>query len=64
MSLKIIPEKTLRGLLALGLIVLVDGVVSPATLEGLSEFTTVDAAEIASTAEIATRLLRPGKDIQ
>jgi len=57
-------EKTLRGLLALGLIVLVDGVIPPATLEALSEFITLEAAAVPSTAEIATRLLRPGKDIQ
>jgi len=56
-------EETLRGLLALGLIVLVEGVVSPATLNALSEFTTQDAGT-ASTAEIATSLLRLRKEGQ
>jgi sulfate adenylyltransferase subunit 1 len=51
-------EKTLRGLLALGLIVLVEGALLQATLASLAEFTTLDAAEFSSAAEIAALLLR------
>jgi sulfate adenylyltransferase large subunit len=52
-------EKTLRGLLALGLIVLIDGTLSPATVGSLGEFNILDAAELPSTSEIAVLLLQP-----
>jgi sulfate adenylyltransferase subunit 1 len=46
-------EKMLRGLLALGLIVLVEG-----ERGAVVDFTTLDAGEFATTAEIAERLLK------
>jgi sulfate adenylyltransferase large subunit len=55
---KITEAKTLRALLALGLIVLVEGVVSPATLETLGEFIILDASEYTSTAEMTSILLQ------
>jgi sulfate adenylyltransferase subunit 1 len=58
----ITTEKTLRGLLALGLIVLVEGMLSPATQDALSEFSTLHAAEFASVEEIAARLLASDKE--
>jgi len=54
-------EKTLRGLLALGLIVLVEAPLSASTLEALAEFMTLDAASFPSTAEIVKLLLQPWK---
>jgi len=57
-------EKTLRSLLALGLIVLVEGSLSPETLTGLSEFTILNAEEVSSTADIAARLVPPQKESQ
>ncbi len=55
-------EKTLHGLLALGLIVLVEGALTQTTLASLAEFTTLDAADSSSPAEIAARLLQPQKE--
>jgi sulfate adenylyltransferase subunit 1 len=52
-------EKTLRGLLALGLIVLLEAPLASAALQALAEFTVLDAAAFASTAELAALLLRP-----
>jgi sulfate adenylyltransferase subunit 1 len=57
----ITAEKTLRGLLALGLIVLVEAPLPPATAQALDEFTTLDATDFSSTTEIASLLLQPGK---
>ncbi|HEY4356310.1 MAG TPA: sulfate adenylyltransferase subunit CysN [Acidobacteriaceae bacterium] len=57
----IIVEKTLRSLLALQLIVLVEGAPSSATLGALSEFTILDATRFSSIAEIAALLLAPQK---
>jgi len=58
----ITTEKTLRGLLALGLIVIVDGTLPATARDALSEFTTLDAAEFASAEEIAARLLASQKE--
>ena len=57
----VINEKTLRGLLALGLIVLVEAPLPAATLEALAEFTPLLAANLSSTAEIAALLLESWK---
>ena len=54
-------EKTLRGLLALGLIVIVEAPVAAATHTALAEFTTVDATDFESTEEIVALLLHTGK---
>jgi len=54
-------EQALRGLLALGLIVIVEAPLPPATLEALAEFNIVNATE-ASPAEIAALLLQPAKE--
>jgi sulfate adenylyltransferase subunit 1 len=57
-------EKTLRGLLALGLIVLVEGTLPASTRDALSAFTILDATNFASTKEIATHLLATHKEVQ
>jgi hypothetical protein len=57
-------EKTLRGLLALGLIVLVEGELSPSTRRAVSEFHVLHAGDFNSTNEIATRLLHPSSEVQ
>jgi sulfate adenylyltransferase subunit 1 (EFTu-like GTPase family) len=49
-------EITLRGLLALGLLVLVEGAPSRETLSGLAEFVTVETTGFTTTAEIAAKL--------
>jgi len=54
-------EKTLRGLLALGLVVLVEAPLPTATLDALKEFTIIEAAEISSAHELAALLLQPEK---
>jgi hypothetical protein len=56
-------EKTLRSLLALGLIVLVETPLPPAALSALAEFPILDAAGFSSTAELAALLLQPGKRV-
>jgi sulfate adenylyltransferase large subunit len=56
-------ERTLRSLLGLGLIVLVESPLPTKTLEALAEFPTLDAAKFSSTAEIAVLLLQPGRRI-
>jgi sulfate adenylyltransferase subunit 1 len=48
---------TLRGLLALGLIVLVEGALSRETLSALAEFATVETTGFTTTAEIVAQLL-------
>jgi sulfate adenylyltransferase subunit 1 len=55
-------DKTLRSLLTLGLIVLVEGSLSDSTLKALSEFYILDADNFSSTGEIASLLLQPGKE--
>jgi sulfate adenylyltransferase subunit 1 len=57
-------EKTLHGLLALGLIVLVEGDLSPSTQHALSEFKVLHAVRFASIHEITTRLLQPHSEAQ
>jgi len=57
----ITAEKTLRSLLALRLIVLVEGAPSQTTLHALSEFTTLDADRFSSSGELAALLLEPRK---
>ena len=54
---RVIAEKTLRGLLALGLIVLCEGEPSTSTLNALAEYMRVDTASFSSAAEIAALLL-------
>ena len=54
-------EKTLRGLLALDLIVLAEAPLPKATLNALAEFTVLNADGLSSTSEIAKRLLQPQK---
>ncbi len=61
---RVTAEKTLRGLLALGLIVLCEGAVPAGTLEALSEYTRVDATAFSSTAEMAAVLLESSKEAQ
>jgi sulfate adenylyltransferase subunit 1 len=58
----ITTEKTLRGLLALGLIVLLEGTLPESTRNTLSTFLTLDAEQFTTTAEIAARLLVPQKE--
>jgi hypothetical protein len=60
----ITSEKTLRGLLALGLIVLVEGTLAAATRDALSTFTTLNAKDFASATEIASHLLATHKEGQ
>jgi sulfate adenylyltransferase large subunit len=57
-------ERTLRGLLALGLIVLVEELVPSAALEALAEFTILDAADFSSMGEISALLLQPRRGSQ
>ncbi len=57
-------ENRLRDLLALGLIVLVDGAPAPRTLHALSGFTVLNAAEHASPLEVAALLLHAAKESQ
>jgi sulfate adenylyltransferase large subunit len=52
--------KTLRSLLTLGLIVLIDSALHTSSLETLAEFQILDAADFSSTAEIAAQLLQSG----
>jgi len=56
----VLSEKTLRGLLGLGLIVLVEGTPSAQTLATLAEFTVLDAATFQVAADITARLQRAG----
>jgi sulfate adenylyltransferase large subunit len=56
----IVAEKTLRGLLALGLVVLVDGTPAATTLAALSEFTILEAATFASAADLIAKLNTDG----
>jgi sulfate adenylyltransferase subunit 1 len=51
---------TLRGLLALGLIVLVEGVVARETLSELNEFVTLGSAGLTTSAEIREQLVLAG----
>jgi hypothetical protein len=51
---------TLRGLLALGLIVLVEGVVARETLSELDEFVTLGSAGLTTSAEIREQLVLAG----
>jgi sulfate adenylyltransferase large subunit len=51
---------TLRGLLALGLIVLVEGVVARETLSELDEFVTLASAEFTTSVEIREQLVLAG----
>jgi hypothetical protein len=53
--------QTLRSLLALGLIVLVETPLPASTLEALAEFPIFDAASFSSAEAIAPLLLQPGK---
>jgi sulfate adenylyltransferase subunit 1 len=55
----ITAEKTLRSLLALGLIALVEAPVPTATLQALAEFTILNAAEFSSITQLAALLLQP-----
>jgi sulfate adenylyltransferase subunit 1 len=57
-------ERTLRGLLALGLIVLLEAPLPSATQQALAEFTIPSAAEFSTTAELAARLLQQRKEAQ
>jgi sulfate adenylyltransferase subunit 1 len=56
----ITAEKTLRGLLALGLVVLVDGTPTASTLAALSEFTTLEASTFANAADLTAKLTTDG----
>ena len=60
----ITAEKTLRSLLALGLIVLVEAALLPVTQDTLAEFPILDAQQYSSPAEIAAALLKPEKETQ
>jgi sulfate adenylyltransferase subunit 1 len=51
---------TLRGLLAMGLIVLVEGAIARETLRELDEFVTLETAGFTTTAEIAAQLHKAG----
>ncbi len=57
----ITSEKTLRGLLTLGLIVLAEAHLPAATVEALAEFLTLQAEGFLSTAELAEFLLQSRK---
>jgi sulfate adenylyltransferase subunit 1 len=57
-------EKTLRALLALGLIVLLEAPLPATATQTLNEFTILDAADLSSTAELASLLLQPRKAVQ
>jgi sulfate adenylyltransferase large subunit len=56
----IVAEKTLRGLLALGLVVLVDGTPAAATLAALSDFTTLEAATFTTASALTAKLHTDG----
>jgi sulfate adenylyltransferase subunit 1 len=54
--------KTLHGLLALGLIVIVDAALSLATLDALKDFVSLNAADFSTPADIAAVLLQAKAD--